>query len=74
MRRQPHGGTTHPVLARPGNGYGRPVGRPGPHGHVAPAPFPEPAWFAMDAPPLEPWRVGVLDVRSAERRLLDDRP
>ena len=29
MRRVPHGGTTHSIAARPGNGYGRPV-RPGP--------------------------------------------
>jgi hypothetical protein len=25
MRRVPHGGTTRPPLARPGNGYGRPL-------------------------------------------------
>ena len=25
MRRIPHGGSTRPPLARPGNGYGRPV-------------------------------------------------
>jgi hypothetical protein len=30
MRRLPHGATSRPVLARPGSGYGRPVGRPEP--------------------------------------------
>ena len=29
MRRPPHGGTVHPGLCRPTNGYGRPA-RPGP--------------------------------------------
>jgi hypothetical protein len=29
MRRFPHGSTTRPVVARPGNGYGRTL-RPGP--------------------------------------------
>jgi hypothetical protein len=29
MRRFPHGSTTRPVAARPGNGYGRSI-RPGP--------------------------------------------
>jgi hypothetical protein len=29
MRRFPHGSTTRPVVARPGNGYGRSI-RPGP--------------------------------------------
>ena len=30
MRRTPHGGTHSPGLVRPGSGYGRPPGRPGP--------------------------------------------
>ena len=30
MRRPPKGATSGPALARPGSGYGRPVGRPEP--------------------------------------------
>jgi hypothetical protein len=30
MRRPPRGATNRPALARPGAGYGRPVGRPEP--------------------------------------------
>jgi hypothetical protein len=36
MRRLPHGGTRGPGPQRPGNGFGRPVGRPGPD-HVTAA-------------------------------------
>ena len=32
MRRLPHGATTGPGTRRPGNGYGRRPGRPGPDG------------------------------------------
>jgi hypothetical protein len=35
MRRMPHGGTTHPQLSRPGNGYGR-AQRPGPNRGLSP--------------------------------------
>jgi len=35
LRRMPRGGTTHPPLRRPGNGYGRPL-RPGPCDPVVP--------------------------------------
>ena len=35
MRRMPHGGTKHPPLSRPGNGYGRSV-RPGPNRWLSP--------------------------------------
>ena len=31
MRRPPQGATNRPSLARPGSGYGRPVGRPEPN-------------------------------------------
>jgi len=30
MRRPPKGATNRPAVVRPGSGYGRPVGRPGP--------------------------------------------
>ena len=42
MRRPPHGATRCPGPPGPGNGYGRPVGRPGPVVRLTAEP-PEPA-------------------------------
>jgi hypothetical protein len=44
MRRPPKGGTTRPMSARPGQGYGRPL-RPRPTRDLAPRPWLDPAWW-----------------------------
>ncbi|MFN8035283.1 MAG: hypothetical protein U0V73_05060 [Acidimicrobiia bacterium] len=73
MRRPPHGGTTHPILSRPGNGFGRPASHaPGPLYATVTAPELEVEWFlhpeAAPSPTLVgPERRPVLD-------LTDDRP
>jgi len=73
MRRPAHGGTTHPVLNRPGNGFGRPAMRPGPLYVVEPAPSFDPAWLLVpaDAPTAVP--VGP-EARPEVIGLSDDRP
>lgn len=74
MRRPPHGGTTHPVLSRPGNGFGRPgLPHPGPLYAVAPTAALDVTWF------LEPeWAPSEAPVGPAARPLVvdltDDRP
>jgi hypothetical protein len=52
MRRPPHGGTCKPGLGRPGGGFGRAVGRPGPRVPVVALPPLEPCQFvdALAAP------------------------
>ena len=64
MRGLAPGGTARPSHARPGNGFGRCPGRPGPMFEVDPAVPPEPEWFddAARAPvsslptPTSVWR------------------
>jgi hypothetical protein len=51
MRRPPKGGTTRPLHARPGNGYGRPL-RPEPDRALSPRPWLDPEWWS--AIELEP--------------------
>ena len=74
MRRPAHGGTTHPVLNRPGNGFGRPaMRRPGPLYAVERAPDFEPTWLLEpDRAPAE-LRVGP-EARPEVIGLTDDRP
>jgi hypothetical protein len=72
MRRPPHGGTTRPILSRPGNGFGRPaLQTPGPLYPVDPAPLDLGWFFEPDTAPSErlvgPERRVILD-------LTDDRP
>jgi len=59
MRRHAFGATNRPPLARPGNGYGRPMRRsPGPTRVVEPAPELEPAAFCPPIPvPQLVWSV-----------------
>ena len=45
MRRFPHGATRRPPELRPGGGFGRRPGRPGPIGMVLPALELESEWF-----------------------------
>jgi hypothetical protein len=45
MRRFPHGATCRPPELRPGGGFGRPPGRPGPVAIVLPVLELEPEWF-----------------------------
>jgi hypothetical protein len=59
MRRPRHGASSRPPLARPGNGFGRPL-RPGPRDR---APLPSDEEFRRA---LERWLVDV-DLVSAER-------
>jgi len=69
MRRPAHGATSRPGPCRPASGFGRAVGRPGPHVTASPgaevvvhevARVVEPAWFSespsgVEAPaPLTP--------------------
>lgn len=59
MRRNAFGATNRPLLARPGNGYGRPTRRcPGPMYDVVPAPSPDPRQFCAPIPtPQLVWTV-----------------
>lgn len=59
MRRFPHGGSSRPPFARPGNGYGRSsTSRPGPLLAVEAAPLPEPGQFCAPVPtPVLVWEV-----------------
>jgi len=59
MRRFAHGGTSHPPVRRPGNGYGRPASmRPGPFQAVALAPEIESHLFCAPIPaPMLVWEV-----------------
>jgi|GEM_PF-2857550 len=74
MRRPPHGGTTHPILSRPGNGFGRPALQPpGPLYAIEPGPRLDLGWF------FEPESVPVEQPVGPARRpvfldLTDDRP
>lgn len=74
MRRPAHGSTTHPLLSRPGNGFGRPsLQRPGPLYAVEPAPALDLSWF------LDPQRAPMATpmaraARPDEIWLTDDRP
>ncbi|MDQ1432448.1 MAG: hypothetical protein QOF40_3050 [Actinomycetota bacterium] len=62
MRRPPHGGTARPGPTRPGSGYGRAAGRPGPEAlgahvndRVATAMVPMVPMVPPVPPVLEPW-------------------
>lgn len=58
MRRNAFGATNRPPLTRPGNGYGRPGGRPGPLQPVESAPPLEPTLFCDPIPvPMLAWTV-----------------
>jgi hypothetical protein len=61
MRRLPHGGTSRPSYARPGNGYGRPV-RSGP-----PAEWRLPDEFRTD------WCELLLSIANQEASRLETR-
>jgi hypothetical protein len=62
MRRPAKGGTNRPGLARPGNGYGRPL-RPRPSRHVAARPWLEDPewWVAIEIPDETPVRDRVVE-------------
>ncbi|MGQ0805423.1 MAG: hypothetical protein ACT4PI_16365 [Actinomycetota bacterium] len=47
MRRPPHGGTLRPGLVRPGSGYGRPPGRPGPGARASASAGEHRAWWEL---------------------------
>jgi len=76
MQRPAHGGSTRPSYTRPGNGFGRMGGRPGPFFAVEAAASPEPVWFDDEtyvpiAPPIRTpglaWRE-VLDREAPDHR------
>jgi hypothetical protein len=68
MRRPAHGGTTRPSQSRPGNGFARNPGRPGPCLAVTPSAVPEPEWFNDES--LVPVTPSVSTPGLSFRRLL----
>lgn len=65
MHRLPHGGTSRPGNARPGNGYGRPIRvRPEVRIPEEPAPWLDPDWWLVPAHAYVPVER-ALDERGA---------
>lgn len=58
-----------PGPSHPGNGYGRPVGRPGPSISVEVTPEPDPAWFADES--LAPTMPSLVTPAHAWQEMLD---
>ena len=62
MRRPAHGATTGPWLCRPGNGYGRAPGRPGPNGAVRVPTFEVPVLDVLPVLEVPALEVPVFEV------------
>jgi len=74
MRRPPHGGTHRPGLVRPGSGYGRPAGRPGPDLAAQAAALDHQAWWELSADPVGAVVFAATAATDATKPGLIERP